>query len=174
MTMGTATDSKMNGCVSPVSSDQSEPITDLWAAIRSTLRPHGPSVHLARRARPSGDRYPLSHAQDRLWSVQQLEPTTAYYNVSLAWWIHGALDVTLLTQAINAVLDRHASLRTVFGSEGKRPYARVLTNVNLLLALSASRPAHFCAQHSTGPLTTSGSSSGSCIRLSLTVSRCAW
>jgi amino acid adenylation domain-containing protein len=67
-------------------------------------------------------RLPLSLAQQRLWFLDQLEPGNPFYNISRAIRIRGALDVDALSQAITAVVRRHESLRTVFGSADGAPF----------------------------------------------------
>ena len=57
-----------------------------------------------------------SFGQQRLWFLDQLEPGTAAYNLPRAFRITGPLDVGILQQALNAVVKRHSSLRTVFES----------------------------------------------------------
>src|SRR5687768_3743682 len=58
------------------------------------------------------DHLPLSFAQQRLWFVQQLEPDNSAYNVASAFSIRGTLDLTALEQALNAIIERHETLRT--------------------------------------------------------------
>jgi amino acid adenylation domain-containing protein/FkbH-like protein len=56
---------------------------------------------------------PLSWAQQRLWFIDQLEPSCAYH-VPLAIRLHGALNRDGLQQALDALLTRHEALRTTF------------------------------------------------------------
>jgi amino acid adenylation domain-containing protein len=60
--------------------------------------------------------FPASFAQQRLWFLDQLEPGTAAYNLPRAFRITGPLDVGALSRAIESVVRRHESLRTVFDS----------------------------------------------------------
>ncbi|MFD6919544.1 amino acid adenylation domain-containing protein [Streptomyces sp. NPDC059944] len=59
-------------------------------------------------------RIPLSPAQNRLWFLNKLEGANATYNVPVAFRITGDLDADALEQALNDVVVRHESLRTVF------------------------------------------------------------
>ncbi|MFJ6462467.1 amino acid adenylation domain-containing protein [Streptomyces sp. NPDC091387] len=60
------------------------------------------------------DRLPLSHAQQRLWVIQQIECTSAAYNFSLALRLRGPLDLAAWRTALADVTERHEALRTVF------------------------------------------------------------
>ena len=55
---------------------------------------------------------PLSHAQQRLWIIEQLNPGTAAYNIPLALQIDGQLDKQAFVHAILQIVQRHESLRT--------------------------------------------------------------
>ncbi|HEU5138276.1 MAG TPA: amino acid adenylation domain-containing protein [Steroidobacteraceae bacterium] len=57
---------------------------------------------------------PLSFAQQRLWFIDQLEGSGTAYHVRLAMRLRGSLDVEALRQALDAVVDRHETLRTTF------------------------------------------------------------
>ena len=60
--------------------------------------------------------FPASFAQERLWFLDQFEPGTGTYNMPCVFRIIGPLNVDALTPAFHAVVQRHASLRTVFDS----------------------------------------------------------
>ena len=57
---------------------------------------------------------PLAYAQERLWFLDQLEDTSATYNIPGAVRIEGALDCHALQRAIDAMVERHEILRTTF------------------------------------------------------------
>jgi tyrocidine synthetase-3 len=58
--------------------------------------------------------YPLSSAQRRLWVLSQLEGGNAAYNIPGAYVFEGNLNEAALAQALQALVARHESLRTVF------------------------------------------------------------
>ncbi|HST60441.1 MAG TPA: amino acid adenylation domain-containing protein, partial [Longimicrobium sp.] len=70
--------------------------------------------------RPRGGRLPLSFAQQRLWVLDQLDPGTAAYNMPSPLLLRGPLDVGALERALDALRERHESLRTTFAvAEGE-------------------------------------------------------
>ena len=56
----------------------------------------------------------LSFAQEALWYVHQLDPSSPVYNVAFFSRLRGNLDVPAFEGSLNAVVDRHEILRTVF------------------------------------------------------------
>jgi len=56
----------------------------------------------------------MSHAQERLWFLWQLEPASSAYHIAGARFIDGALDRRALHRAFEALMTRHEALRTVF------------------------------------------------------------
>jgi amino acid adenylation domain-containing protein len=57
-------------------------------------------------------RFPVSFAQQRLWFLDQLAPGEPTYNMPYAFWLDGPLDAGALQRAIDALVARHAVLRT--------------------------------------------------------------
>jgi amino acid adenylation domain-containing protein/FkbM family methyltransferase len=70
---------------------------------------------------PRDGELPLSFAQQRLWFIDQLEPGSAAYNVSVALRLRGALDAEALAWALSEVVRRHEVLRTTFATVDGRP-----------------------------------------------------
>ncbi len=64
---------------------------------------------------------PLSYAQQRLWFMQQLEPGTAAYNISMAIRLEGDFDVGALRSSLQDVVARHEALRTRFELQAGQP-----------------------------------------------------
>ncbi|MBV4490401.1 non-ribosomal peptide synthetase [Pseudomonas oryzicola] len=82
-------------------------------------------------ARQGLTRIPLSYAQQRLLFLWQLEPDSPAYNVPMAVRLKGALDPVLLQQALDALVQRHESLRTRFASEEGEFYQDILDHCPL-------------------------------------------
>lgn len=59
----------------------------------------------------------LSFAQEQLWFLYRLDPSSTVYNRCPALRLHGALDTERLQKALNAVLARHEILRAGFREE---------------------------------------------------------
>jgi amino acid adenylation domain-containing protein len=72
-----------------------------------------PALDAARKTRP----LPLSYAQSRQWFLWQLEPQGTAYHVAGALRLQGTLDEAALRASFAALVARHESLRTVFGTE---------------------------------------------------------
>ncbi|MBY0273447.1 MAG: amino acid adenylation domain-containing protein, partial [Alphaproteobacteria bacterium] len=60
---------------------------------------------------------PLSFAQQRLWFLDKLMPSSNLYNVPVALRLKGNLDLIALENAITSIMKRHEILRTQFVSE---------------------------------------------------------
>ncbi|HEX5748967.1 MAG TPA: amino acid adenylation domain-containing protein [Archangium sp.] len=60
---------------------------------------------------------PLSFSQQRLWFLEQLQPSGAFYNIPMLVRLEGQLDVAALERSFEELLQRHESLRTTFGQD---------------------------------------------------------
>ncbi|MFE7676811.1 amino acid adenylation domain-containing protein, partial [Streptomyces albidoflavus] len=85
-----------------------------------SARPSGPS----RAPRPAD--LPLSFAQRRLWLLHQLEGRSATYNIPVALRLSGSLDRDALQRALEDLVERHETLRTVFPQSKGAPCQLVL------------------------------------------------
>jgi amino acid adenylation domain-containing protein len=85
------------------------------AAIAATVQQADaapPIIPMAEHDAPGAA--PMSVAQRRLWFLAQLEPESTAYHLHVTLRLTGALDRAALQVAVDAVLRRHAALRTVF------------------------------------------------------------
>lgn len=76
---------------------------------------------------------PASWAQRRLWLIDQSEGGSVGYQVPLAMRIRGALHLGALKQALDALLERHEILRTVFRAIDGEPMQEVSCEVRFEL-----------------------------------------
>jgi amino acid adenylation domain-containing protein len=60
--------------------------------------------------------YPLSSSQKRLWLLSQMEESSMAYHMPLAFKFEGELDRDAFEKAIQTIVGRHESLRTVFST----------------------------------------------------------
>ncbi|NEW57847.1 amino acid adenylation domain-containing protein, partial [Nocardia cyriacigeorgica] len=74
---------------------------------------------LAPRIRP--DRVPLSPAQQRMWVLNRMDPSSSAYNIAVALRLTGELDLTAMRKALADVVERHESLRTLYPADAEGP-----------------------------------------------------
>ncbi|HEU4507416.1 MAG TPA: amino acid adenylation domain-containing protein, partial [Pyrinomonadaceae bacterium] len=89
-------------------------IAALSARIEAELKSeHGtaaPPIVVVSRDEP----LPLSFAQQRLWFLDQLEPTSVAYNMPAVLRLVGPLQVDVFEKSLGEIIRRHESLRTRF------------------------------------------------------------
>lgn len=77
---------------------------------------------------------PCSPAQDRYWRLDAADPGTPSLNVSVKWRIRGHLDAGLAQEAFQAILARHAALRTSFRNVDGEPVQVIAGHVPFKLS----------------------------------------
>ncbi|MGE8391444.1 amino acid adenylation domain-containing protein [Pseudomonas sp. BIGb0427] len=80
-----------------------------------------PDLHGVDASQPQ----PLSYAQQRLWFLWQLEPQSSMYNIPRALELLGPLQVEAVRLAFEALVARHAVLRTTFFEDQGESWQRV-------------------------------------------------
>ncbi|MCK5684925.1 non-ribosomal peptide synthetase, partial [bacterium] len=79
---------------------------------------------------------PLSFSQQRLWFLDQYEDQpTANYNIPMAFRLKGTLNHQALEKAMNDLLKRHESLRTIFKNNGGEPCQIVLSETQIKIEI---------------------------------------
>ncbi|CDG85848.1 non-ribosomal peptide synthetase [Janthinobacterium agaricidamnosum] len=97
------------------------------AAVAARLQHYGAGAQLpAMTAAPRDRPLPLSFAQQRLWFLYRLEGPSATYHVPFSLRLEGALNMVALELALNDIIARHESLRTIFPDNGDMPYQLIL------------------------------------------------
>jgi len=99
------------------STDGRDRLDRLIRALRAKKTPTAASI--PRRGLDAGAP-PLTPAQERLYLLHQLAPDAATYTLAGSLHLAGALDVGALHHALNAVIERHAPLRTTFAPAANR------------------------------------------------------
>ncbi|HSU17579.1 non-ribosomal peptide synthetase [Longimicrobium sp.] len=89
----------------------------LDAAARADLPPIGRADR--------GAALPLSHAQQRLWFLEQLGDLGPAYHVRSRVRLRGELDRTALVRALDRIAERHEALRTTFAGNDGEPEQRI-------------------------------------------------
>ena len=99
---------------------------------------------------------PLSPAQRRIWSVDQLVPGNVAYNNAVALRMAGPLDRPALHRALQEVVHRHEVLRTTFHASDDGPVQVVHPSVEVDLPVQDASPqdvARLAREHARQPFT---------------------
>src|SRR2546423_2652781 len=91
------------------------------------------SKHLISSRKKTSLPIPLAFEQEQLWLLAQLEPTNPFYHIPLVLSLEGPLQVSTLEASLNALLERHESLRTCFHAIDGRPFQVIVPSVTLPL-----------------------------------------
>uniref|UniRef100_UPI0038CD8F78 amino acid adenylation domain-containing protein n=1 Tax=Tumebacillus avium TaxID=1903704 RepID=UPI0038CD8F78 len=89
-------------------------VTGLARVVEDGLKSDAVLIHTPIPKVPRDRPLPLSFAQQRLWYLQQLEPTSTIYNMVYPARMQGQLDVSALQLAVDELVARHEAFRTVF------------------------------------------------------------
>ena len=76
---------------------------------------------LVEQTQASATAHPLSYGQRSLWFLHNLAPASPAYTITYAGRITGELDVPALERAAQALVDRHAILRTTYAMRDDAP-----------------------------------------------------
>jgi amino acid adenylation domain-containing protein len=110
-------------------------VRELAGHVEAALRDRSgtqapPVVRVSREAE-----LPLSFAQQRLWFLHELEPTSSFYNVPIAVRLRGRLQLDAMKRTLNDIVRRHESLRTSFPTIDAQPVQSIAPTLALDLAL---------------------------------------
>ncbi len=120
----------------------------IGAAERAELSARRDEVlaHLRAEASAHATTLQLSLSQQSLWFLHQQAPKSTAYHVALPVRVLSHIDVAALRHALQALVDRHASLRTTYAFASGAPWQRVagaaavaFTLVDLSAASEAAR-----------------------------------
>jgi thioesterase domain-containing protein/acyl carrier protein len=88
---------------------------------------------------PRDSALPLSLAQERLWSLEQLTPGTAVYNLSVALRLTGDLDRTAMAQSLAEIVRRQEVLRTRLENRDGQPILVISPETDFTLPVTDLR-----------------------------------
>ncbi|HEX8139745.1 MAG TPA: MupA/Atu3671 family FMN-dependent luciferase-like monooxygenase [Pyrinomonadaceae bacterium] len=111
---------------------ESPSISQLAAQVRSLPDSSAQGCVLSAAPQTTGT-HKLSHGQQALWFLHQMSPESAAYNLASAWRVHGEVDVDAMERAFEALVRRHAALRTCFTTLDGKPVQQVLETVEFKL-----------------------------------------
>lgn len=120
----------------PVTTVFEAPTVQAFArVVERSLKSEAP-VAVSRIERVSRDSaLPLSFAQQRLWFLQRLEPSSAAYNISFSTRFVGPVNIRTIEQSINEIVRRHESLRTTFVEVDGEPVQVIAPALTVLPAI---------------------------------------
>ncbi|HVE91985.1 MAG TPA: amino acid adenylation domain-containing protein [Actinomycetota bacterium] len=95
------------------------------ASVRTTDHPVVPV--------PRDGELPLSFPQSRLWIIDQFDPGSSVYNVSVAIRLRGDLRADCLEAALDEIVRRHEALRTTFDTVRGAAVQRIAESLPLRL-----------------------------------------
>lgn len=102
--------------------------------LRGEVQPDDRVNVIPRRSHPE-NLAPLSFAQQRLWLLQQIDRHNAAYNEHGAIQLKGELNITALERSLNAIVERHESLRTNFKIIEGQPLQIISPYLNIKLPI---------------------------------------
>ncbi len=114
---------------------ESPTIDDLSRSISANRGSQQVLKRLALEPSERTDNLPLSFSQQRLWFLDQWEPGNAVYNICRAHHLSGHVDVTALQQGIDAIVQRHEVLRTIFPARNGHPTQFILPDLTCWLSV---------------------------------------
>ncbi|HEY0603676.1 MAG TPA: amino acid adenylation domain-containing protein [Herpetosiphonaceae bacterium] len=76
---------------------------------------------------------PISYAQQRLWFLHQIDPSSPTYNIPSAVMLRGDVDLRALERSLDAIVRRHEVLRTTFHLVNGQPVQRIVPDLRLTL-----------------------------------------
>jgi len=106
--------------------------------------------------------FPLSWNQQQVWLHEQMDELGAAYHVTIAHRLHGPLQPSAISAAVQALVDRHEALRTVFRAVAGTPRQVVLPHVDIhvdqaVAPSAAGQPlANLLAEHASRPFDLAG------------------
>jgi len=100
------------------------------AQLATVVAQSGQTTYTVINPLPVQEHYEVSHAQKRLWILDKLEQGQVAYNMPAAVVLNGTLDRDAFARALETLVGRHESLRTVFITVDNEPRQKILPAAN--------------------------------------------
>src|SRR2546429_8209542 len=99
----------------------------LTPVLRAMLSEHKAEILALLQQHPAGPQssYPLAYGQQSLWFLHQIAPESPAYHVAFTAQICSDVDVPALRRAFQALVNRHAALRTTYAVRDSKPVQQV-------------------------------------------------
>lgn len=88
---------------------------------------------------PRNNEIPLSFSQASLWFLDRLQPNSPFYNIPIALYITGQLNLAALENSIKEIIQRHEILRTNFTTVAGQPLQVIIPSLNWKLQVISLR-----------------------------------
>lgn len=95
------------------------------AAVIDALQSHAPVASIQCLPKQPGEWLPLSFAQERLWTLDQLGNGSVEYNMPIALRLQGRFNLEWANKAFAFVLQQHTVLRTIYSNQNGTPRQQV-------------------------------------------------
>ncbi len=105
---------------------------EILTFLRSATTPSKPLESVINPVARTED-LPLSFAQQRMWFLYQMDRQNPAYNEALTIRLTGRLNIDILEQTINAIIQRHESLRTSFPMVEGKPIQKIAPSLKIKL-----------------------------------------
>ncbi len=105
---------------------------EILTFLRSATTPSKPLESVINSVARTED-LPLSFAQQRMWFLYQMDRQNPAYNEALTIRLTGRLNIDILEQTINAIIQRHESLRTTFPMVEGKPIQKIAPSLKIKL-----------------------------------------
>lgn len=106
----------------------------LFNAVERTIAEMKADDFLPSAPAPKTRRFPLTEGQQQVWLASQIgQAASVAYNESMTLSARGKLNVEAMRRSIEKLVNRHDSLRTVFGPEGD--YQEILPSLKTTVPL---------------------------------------
>jgi thioesterase domain-containing protein/acyl carrier protein/NRPS condensation-like uncharacterized protein len=110
-----------------------KPPSGFWLTAQTNVRRRHQAPAI--KSVPRDVNLSLSFNQERLWSIDRLEPNSSIHNLLHLFQFEGPLDIPTLVRCLREIAQRHEILRTVFSSTGEQPIQIVSPDVDFELSV---------------------------------------